>query len=285
MPFLISLTNLFSQSDSIRTLSEIQDCISKNDWLGTALLYEKMSYTSLHTNSQIQYKIQSAEYYKQSQQFEYAIQLLHSINLNDLSDSLRYIILYQTALNYYLKNDLNYAKSELTAMYYLISDSAFHYKSYPLFAIILCEMYDWNDAYITLKKYNNYYFKDDAVSLKKHNFIIDSIFDKKHIPVLKNVNKAITLSTFIPGAGQIYSKNYSEGIISFLLASATLGITAVGIYYQYYFTSLIAGSSLWAKFYTGNLHRAEFLAKKYNYKRSYTFNSAIKEFIVQTYFK
>ncbi|MCX7729414.1 MAG: hypothetical protein N2203_08085, partial [Bacteroidia bacterium] len=248
------------------------------------LLYENLSHLTHSVDSQILFKIHAAAYYKQSNLNSNAIHVLKSINTNNLSDSLKFIIKYQTALNYYLLNELTQSQNELIILYNIIHDTLLHYKAYPLNTIILNELYNWNEAKKLLLKYNCVYFKDTQQKFI-HQKNIDSLYNTKNIPKLKNVRKAITLSTFIPGLGQMYSKNYSEGIIAFFTNTSIALLTITGIYYQYYFTSIIAGSSLLAKFYTGNISRAEYSAMKHNYFVSKKFNDNVKNYIINTYLK
>ncbi|GAB4209028.1 MAG: hypothetical protein Fur0023_21020 [Bacteroidia bacterium] len=275
--------NYYSQNNI--NLSTIDSCIKTKDYLGAALLYEKASFLSDNESESDSLKIISANYYKFASHHSDAIDILKNINITNKNDSLKWWIKYQIALNYYLLNDLASAKNELTAIYFLIKDSAFHFKSYPLHILILNELYEWQESKKLLAALNNYIFKQDSKILIYNTHIIDSLYDKKNLPKLKNPHKSVMLSTFIPGAGQIYSGNLLEGSISFLSCASIAFLTLVGIYYQYYFTAIIAGSSLWAKFYTGNITRAEFLAQKHNYVKTKSYNQHLKNFVIQNFLK
>lgn len=48
---------------------------------------------------------------------------------------------------------------------------------------------------------------------------VSSLYDRKLNPPYKNVFTAVLLSAIIPGAGKIYTKEYSDGIIAFLVTS------------------------------------------------------------------
>lgn len=277
--FLIYLTNGKAQDSLITTY------LKNKDWLSVALLYEKMALVSDSENLKITYKLLSAQYYKYSNEYNQAIELLKTIDLSHLNDSLKYTILYQMVLNDYLADDLKSAESECVKLYYSVHDTSLHYNIIPLHVLILNKQYKWKDAKNFLLKYNNFYFRNDSIKRMYYKNIIDSLYNSAILPKLKSVNKSIILSTFIPGAGQIYTRNYSEGIIAFVSNASIVAVSLLGIYYQYYFTSIIAGSSLLAKFYTGNLNRAEFLAHQYNLSKSKHFNTALKNFVVNTYLK
>lgn len=264
---------------------QIDSCIRQKDWLGVALLYEKVSYITDSDSISVTAKIISADFYKKSHQYSEAIYLLKSINVANQNDSVKYTIKYQSALNYYLMNELDFAKSEILNLYYLVKDTTLHYKAYPLSALIFNELYEWPEAKKLLLKYNSFLFRNNLHNLDTYQDSINILYNPQSLPQLKKTKKAILLSTFIPGLGQVYSKNYLEGTLSFISCSSIILLTLTGIYYQYYFTSIISGSSLWAKFYTGNISRAEFLSNQYNYLISKEYNRKLKEFIVNKYLK
>ncbi|MEW6773934.1 MAG: hypothetical protein AB1304_08050 [Bacteroidota bacterium] len=281
---LISLTNYWGQKDSA-LFSKIDAYLKEKNWLALGLLYEQLSYSTDSIDLSDKYKCISAEFFKQAKDYNTSINLLKSIYLYRYNDSLKFYIKYQIALNYYLSDDLISAKSEIISLHYLLSDSTYIYRSYPLFSLILNELYEWEKAKQILISYNNFKYKNDTLTLKNINNFIDSLYNKNHLPKIKSIDKAIALSTFFPGLGQMYSKNYSEGIITMMSHIFIIGLSTLGIYYQYYFTSIIAGSSLFAKFYNGNLKRAEFSVKKYNYMSSKNFNQNLKNLIINEYYK
>ncbi|GAB4452541.1 MAG: hypothetical protein OHK0036_14270 [Bacteroidia bacterium] len=280
----MSLTDCWGQKDSA-LFSKIDTYLKEKNWLALGLLYEQLSYSTDSIDLSDKYKYISAEFFKQAKDYNTSINLLKSIYLDRYDDSLKFYVKYQIALNYYLNDDLISAKSEIISLHYLLKDSTYIYRSYPLLSLILNELYEWEKAKQILMSYNKFKYKNDTLTLKNINNFMDSLYNKNHLPKIKSINKATALSTFFPGLGQMYSKNYSEGIITMMSHIFIIGLSALGIYYQYYFTSIIAGSSLFAKFYTGNLQRADFSVKKYNYLTSKNFNQNLKKLIINEYFK
>jgi allophanate hydrolase subunit 1 len=163
----------------------------------------------------------------------------------------------------------------------LVKDSSYIASSTLLNVVVLNEQYKWQQA----KEKLNAFAKTDSSSNTKlfehKKQIIDSIYSGKFIPKLKSVEKASKMSTFFPGLGQCYAKNYGEGISSFLAITVTAGAMVAGIIYQYYFTSIFVGNLLIGKFYLGGIKRAEFLTEKYNYKKSKKYNTFLKDQIKQ----
>jgi hypothetical protein len=178
----------------------------------------------------------------------------------------------------YLNNELSRAESFLLQIHYHISDSTLALQSGLLHALVLNDQYRWLESRAILQRFNNAQ-KISLISSMNNRLLIDSIYDPKLSPKLKNSEKAIRMSTFFPGLGQCYAGYYGEGISSFLVISASAGAMVLGIIYQYYFTSILTGNLLIGKFYQGGIKRSEFLAEKHNYKKSKTYNEFLRNTI------
>lgn len=207
---LISLTNYWGQKDSA-LFSKIDTYLKEKNWLALGLLYEQLSYSTNSIDLSDKYKYISAEFFKQAKDYNTSINLLKSIYLDRYNDSLKFYVKYQIALNYYLNDDFISAKSEVISLHYLLKDSTYIYRSYPLFSLILNELYEWEKAKQILISYNNFKYKNDTLTLKNINNFIDSLYNKNHLPKIKSIDKAIALSTFFPGLGQMYSKIIQKG--------------------------------------------------------------------------
>jgi len=105
---------------------------------------------------------------------------------------------------------------------------------------------------------------DSTLYLK--NFCLD-VDNKKY-----SVTFARTISYFLPGAGQVYTGEYLNGILSFgwNLLSGYLTISALKD--ERVFDGVALLSLLWMRFYTGNISNAEKFAKEKNLEMS---NSAL----------
>lgn len=272
--------NVFAQVDSV-IFHKIDSLKNNDDFYSVAILYEKLSYLCENEDQKNFFKILSADYYKKSERFESAIQILNTIDLSEESDSIVFKTKFQLSLLNYLKNDFPSAQYHLDEMYSLVKDSTYHYLSYLLYILILNEQYQWEKAKQYCLKLNEFIYSNNEDIKYKNYKIIDSIYNPKKFPKLKNPDKAIFLSTFLPCLGQFYTKNYSEGIISFLMISSISVISVVGIINQYYYTSIIGGSALLNKFYKGGIIRSEFLAKKYNYTHSKKYNEQLKQILIE----
>jgi TM2 domain-containing membrane protein YozV len=76
--------------------------------------------------------------------------------------------------------------------------------------------------------------------------------------------KAKILSAFIPGAGQIYTGRYLNGILSLTLNAATLYLTINSFVDDRIFDGIMTGNFLWYRFYSGNIYNAGKFARENN---------------------
>lgn len=94
---------------------------------------------------------------------------------------------------------------------------------------------------------------------KQLTSLCDSVENQKY-----SVSFAKTLSTILPGAGQIYTGNYSSGILSLAYCAGLFYITANAFVAQRIFDALMVANFLGFRFYRGNLHNAEQFAIQEN---------------------
>lgn len=91
--------------------------------------------------------------------------------------------------------------------------------------------------------------------------ICDSVENQKY-----SVSFAKTMSTILPGAGQIYAGNYLSGILSFTYCAGLIYIVGNAFVANRIFDALIVANFLGLRFYRGNLHNAEQFAAQENIK-------------------
>jgi TM2 domain-containing membrane protein YozV len=76
--------------------------------------------------------------------------------------------------------------------------------------------------------------------------------------------KARILSVFIPGAGQIYTGRYLNGILSLALNAASIYLTVTAFMDDRIFDGIITANLLWYRFYAGNIYNAGKFARENN---------------------
>ena len=278
---LIFLINsLFSQSDSINILTNINAEVQKENYYAAAILYQKLDFITTSSSEKLYAKVKAAECFKKIGLYENGIDVLNKINLNGENDSVIFCVKFQLSLLNYLFNNFITAEAHLKEMNLLIKDSTYYYKGCLLHVLIYNEQYKWNEAKTLMHQANKFFYRNNLKQSIVNATQIDSIYNTKYFPHLKSPSKAATMSAFFPGLGQFYSKNYLEGSVSFITITGIAGASLFGILNQYYFTSIVAGSTLIARFYQGGITRAEFLANHYNYYKSNNFNSLLKQYCI-----
>ncbi|MGZ3903547.1 MAG: tetratricopeptide repeat protein [Bacteroidia bacterium] len=286
--FLISLLtgnyNAKADNDSlfVVTMERMGDSLhSLGQYRDASLAYEKAIYFNANAVSKASLSLKRAHTLKQISSFDIAEQTLSRVDLSALSDSLVYQVKYNAAMCAYLNADFSMAESHLIQLIYFGRDTARVYNCYPLFALALNELNKYDSAKVYLKKYvDHIYPKGDEVG-KVRLREIDSLYAAKSQPHLKRVRKAKIMSLIIPGLGQMYAGYWGEGITAMTCNAIFLGLTGVGVYYKYYITSVMYSYTVFAKFYSGNLSRVEYLVKKRNYKVQKNYHAALKQNILK----
>lgn len=92
---------------------------------------------------------------------------------------------------------------------------------------------------------------------------LDSIFDSVEGRA-KSESFAKTLSTFIPGAGQIYAGDLRNGLNAFLLNTLLGGLVVSSIISENYAIAVSDFLFLFYRYYTANRYNAEKIAEQYN---------------------
>jgi hypothetical protein len=285
--FLISRPLWAYTGDSLRVntagvAAYADSLLGAGNFYDASLAYEKAAYFSLTETERTCILLKRAVACKYLKDFTTAEKALATVNFAAIPDSLHYMVRYEAAFCSYAASNFQLAESHLIQLFYFVKDSVRKTQAYPLYALVLNELEKWGEAREILKKYG-LLMPASALQKKQYFEMIDSLYAAQNIPRLKNVSKAGLMSRFFPGSGQIYAGYWGEGLGSLTLNVITLGATAVGFYYHYYFTSFMIGFSIFERFYMGNVKRAEFLAAKTNYKRKKKFNEAARQQILSFY--
>lgn len=281
--FVFLSRHTYANNDTLRLKQFADSLFNIGYYFEASVYYQKLDFFLIGENDKNKAKLSAANANKILKEYDNAISILNTISLNDVHDSLIYEVKYQCALLNYLKNDFLQVEVYLNQLTYLVSDSNYISKTWMLQAFNLNEQYKWEEAKEKLLILNCRLHKNDSVLYKRIRKEIDGMYAINHLPKLKSVSKAIKMSSIIPGLGQCYSKNYGEGIASFISVTSSVGIMAAGIVFQFYFTGIATGNMLLGKFYLGGIKRSEFLAEKYNYTVAKSFNQGLKLKIKQQF--
>jgi len=236
-----------------------------------ALEYEYLCFTAPDNDARTRALVGKAECLKRMGLYADAEACMKRLLPDGLPDSLSYTVYYQTALCAYLASDFEYAQSQLLQLRAFVKDSALVRSALPLHALILNELQRWIEAEGVLLLYVKESTRDSVRELYNHH----------RIPRLKNSNKAVRLSTFLPGFGQAYLGYWGEGAVNASLQLGSLVFIGYNLWSAQYFTALTVGTGMLQKFYVGGIHRTEFLTKEKNYQLSRAFNDAAKMKILE----
>ncbi len=119
----------------------------------------------------------------------------------------------------------------------------------------------WNDAEDAFQKYYIDYPELYDTELSKQIFKTLSSYKSMHY---KSPRLAKTLSTFIPGSGQIYCGDWINGLNALIINSAFGYLFFRDILNGKYIDALLDYFFIFERFYTGNRANAEKAAKDYN---------------------
>jgi TM2 domain-containing membrane protein YozV len=136
------------------------------------------------------------------------------------------------------------------------------------------------NAFSYLLDYRNLPTKDILLSPFEGNnkMSVSDFYDRKSNPPYKSELTAVILSTIIPGAGKIYTKEYNDGIIAFIVTSLMGYISYTDFKADHKFRGwLFAG--LTAFFYGGNIYGSAASAQIYNAQVNFRLDSDMKLFL------
>jgi TM2 domain-containing membrane protein YozV len=108
--------------------------------------------------------------------------------------------------------------------------------------------------------------------------MVSDFYERKLNPPYKSELTAVILSTIIPGAGKIYTKEYSDGIIAFIVTGLMGYIAYTDFKADHKFREWLF-SGLTAFFYGGNIYGSAASAQIYNAQINFKLNSDMKLFL------
>ncbi len=104
------------------------------------------------------------------------------------------------------------------------------------------------------------------------------LYNQKIDPNFKSGMLAGILSTIIPGAGKIYTENYSDGITAFLLTGLFGYLAYTNFEHNHNFRAWIF-TAVASGFYAGNIYGSIASAQIFNAKINFDFNNGVKLFL------
>lgn len=197
-----------------------------------------------------------ARLYQYDNKFEEAQEALQKALNFANDDSLKAEIRIDMGINFLAANDLGDAEFKLAREATFTSYSQIRRRAY--FFLGVCYLYrqKWDEAL------NAFHSAFDSVSSERH--LIDSLLNPKLRPRKLSPELAHWLSTFIPGAGQIYAGDWRNGINALLLNCVTGYLTVQAILKRNIGDALLTYFPLFYRYYSGNYLKAQEIATSRN---------------------
>ena len=264
------------ETDSLFRVAQKQ--VEAKNYRDAAITYERIVYKNTDKYINALALLKKAMCYKADKKYVQSLAELHRVHFHKLDDSLEFRIRYEVALCAYLSDNFNEAVLQIEQMNHYLKDSHYLPQSYFLQVLAYNQTEKWKKAKDAVLLFiDNQLIEPDKKTRLKDRF--EAMYDEGNLPNIKKPATARKLSTFLPGAGQIYAGYIGEGVMNFLLHILCLGTGAYGFYTGYYLTGYFVGLGLFQKFYFGGVKRAVFLTKKNNFEKRQEFNEKVKKIL------
>ena len=245
--------------DSLSALGNYQHAV---------IAYEYALFQGLPASKNSDVLIKSSMCLKQLGKYNQALMQLDAVNLYQEKDSVGFLMLYEYAVNALLANKPDLAFSKIQEAYYEINDSLGLAALAPFEILALNEMQRWEEAH---SKY---------LQFAKRYAIVYDPYPEILAYKMKDPKKAITLSYWLPGVGQMYAGYFWKGFFSTILNIGLAGFSGWSIWNGYFFSGAFTGTALFYLSYNGGARYAEVLANQYNAQTANTFKAKVRNLIV-----
>ena len=247
---IVSAAELFAQTGDKRTSQ-------RDSMQQLALQTERRYFEATTAQQKATALLQKAQILKNENQFNAAFQNLKRSDTLVVNDSLFYRLRYETALCAYLSNNFNEAEYQLLQIN-MLRDTAWRDSCLLLTVLVQLELEKWPESKAGIIRY-----------ARQKNIFIDTtdFFSTAKKLGLKSKTKAQRMSMIVPGLGQVYAGKPWRGITSFLLVGGSLTYGVFTFIDGYYISSVLTGTGMAWRFYTGGIRYSGQLVETHNDKR------------------
>jgi predicted negative regulator of RcsB-dependent stress response len=197
------------------------------------------------------------------QEWDSAVSLLRRALQQESPEALRRRIRYQLAFTLMAKGDFDLARLELFKLTQGDSSGAVAEAAEWLYGLLLVYQHHWPKARAAFTKIREHQSENAELAdcLLKIETLLQRLIDK---PQKKSPKLAKRLSTFIPGAGQIYSGSLWSGLNALALNAGTGYLLWQAYDRGHTRDFVLIFSLLWSRYYIGNRLHAEEAAVRAN---------------------
>ncbi|WP_332368810.1 hypothetical protein [Spirosoma telluris] len=239
-------------------------------FLSARVAYERVLFTNDEPAARFAAALGKARCLKQESLYASAVTFLNTQIQTDYADSLLYQLRHEQILCAYLAGQFENTLSLIERLPYLHPDVSETPLLMAVQVLALNELQRWNEAAIAYR----------ALAIHVHADTTH-LNPYQQLPHLKSEKKAQLLSTFIPGAGQLYAGKPGEAALSIVVQSAGLYFGITSFLQSYYLSAWGIGAGLFGSFHMGGVRRAQILVKQLNQKRASTFNVQTRKQVLE----
>lgn len=168
----------------------------------------------------------------------------------DKCDSIYFEILFAQVMCSILKKDLHYALMN-TLDFTDTTEEYFYQKKQFYLAVIYFKL---NEISASEKYFIQLINNSDTLSIER------IFLNLKNTAARINPRKAKTLSRILPGAGQLYNKDYPGAVNSFLLNSAIISAAVLFAYQYTVIDAVLFTGNFFLRYYVGGFQKAKLFA-------------------------
>jgi len=202
--------------------------------------YKRLLCFSLDSNEIVELWYQIAELYKKQGKLDSAIITINRAISYTRNDSLSSALRIEAGILELVAGNFTTAELELLRVATFAKETANQKRAY--FILGICQLFQkkWDEA------------KKSLLLSGVEERLLDSIFTPEDLPRRLSPSTAEWLSTFIPGAGQIYSGDWRNGINALLLNAGTAYLLINSLLARRIGDALIVYFPLFYRYYSGN---------------------------------
>lgn len=252
------------------TTQTADSLFAQGQFLAARVAYERILFGGGEPTTQFPAALGKARCLKQQGLYASAVTFLDGQMQTSYSDSLLYKLRQEQILCAYLGGQFENTLSLLDRLPYLHPDESPTVVQQSIRVLALNELQRWPEAEHAYGELAAH-VRADTAGRNPYN----------KLPRLKSEKKAQWLSTFIPGAGQLYAGKPGEAMLSLLVQSAGLYFGITSFLQGYYLSAWGVGAGLFGSFHNGGVRRAEILIQQQNQQKVATFNTQARQQVLK----
>ncbi len=239
---------------------------ASGQFLAARVAYERVLFAGGEPAGLFPAAVGKARCLKQQGLYAPAVSFLNGQMQTNYPDSLLYLLRHEQIMCAYLAGQFENTLSLTDRLPYLHPDALPSPLLMAVRVLALNELQRWPEADTAYHELAMY-ARADTARLNPY----------RKLPRLKSEKKAQWLSTFMPGAGQLYAGKPGEAALSVLVQSAGLYFGVTSFLGGYYLSAWGVGAGLFGSFHAGGVRRAEVLVRQLNQKRAAAFNAQARQ--------